>query len=378
MPPQPPLFSFNPLAGGQFSGYSNLPAANISPAIQPQTTLHGVPIGASNINYNVLPLMLGNFQFGGNDYTHRFEVPPDLNELGGSQRTAVHSYIGGQKTIQTFGAFPPEHIAWSGLFLGGHDAVQRALSLDSLRQQGLPLVLSYSNWKYNVVISTLRFRPRHQGRIEYEIEVLVQADLAAATAPSANSPETTAGQANANVTQKLNNPSTDYSFPANVQSAVSKVQQDYQSALLAGGGTIANTPPAYVERLRTDISSAQGQLAPGIASADPLAASSSQDLSNALSNLNSSFSPAPAQISQGQFTNPNLFAVAASPAVYGDVNQFNTLLSQNPGLIDPQPIGLFNLKLPGLNLPFLPNGVVGNNPLGGLNAAGALLQVPAL
>lgn len=101
-------------------------------------------------------LQLGDFVFEG------AEVPESL-PFGGEQALAVHRMVGGARIIDAMGA-DPAPIEWSGIFLGDV-AVQRARYLDNLRKKGGPLLLTWSEFRYTVVIKS--FQPRYD--FEYNI-----------------------------------------------------------------------------------------------------------------------------------------------------------------------------------------------------------------
>lgn len=88
-------------------------------------------------------LVLGDFTFGST------EVPESI-EFGGDQLLASHQLIGGRRVIDAMGRSEAP-LSWSGL-LRGENALDRALYLDNLRVQGLPLNLTWSQLSYKVLI----------------------------------------------------------------------------------------------------------------------------------------------------------------------------------------------------------------------------------
>jgi hypothetical protein len=110
---------------------------------------------------------LGEFVF------KNFEVPPSIN-FGGEQRLHVHELIGGQRIVDAMGKADSD-ISWSGIFTG-FDSAERARFLDTLRVQGAPQILTYSNFRYNVLIKsfTAQFKETY---IDYSISLEVIQDL---------------------------------------------------------------------------------------------------------------------------------------------------------------------------------------------------------
>lgn len=88
-------------------------------------------------------LQLGDFTFSD------FAVPEHL-PFGGEQTVVVHKLIGGVRVVDVMGR-DDQAITWSGIFLG-KDALVQARYLDSLSIAGKPLVLSWSEFKYTVVV----------------------------------------------------------------------------------------------------------------------------------------------------------------------------------------------------------------------------------
>lgn len=123
-------------------------------------------------------LQLGDFVFS------NLEIPESLI-LGGSQRIAVHDFVGGARTVQAMGSNHAP-IAWQGLMLGA-SALDRAKYLDFLRVQGQALQLAVFDSNYTVVIEHFEFRVERFYKVQYSIGVVVVSDNAqpvSAIAPS--------------------------------------------------------------------------------------------------------------------------------------------------------------------------------------------------
>lgn len=103
-----------------------------------------------------------------------FEVPPQIN-FGGSQATAVHKLVGGERVIDAMGR-DDDNISWTGLFQGS-TANFRAAYIDGLRVKGKPLPLTWSQYNFLVIIK--EFKPvfiRYYW-LEYSITCEVIQDL---------------------------------------------------------------------------------------------------------------------------------------------------------------------------------------------------------
>ncbi|MEN7527028.1 hypothetical protein [Cupriavidus sp. DL-D2] len=118
-------------------------------------------------------LKLGDFTF------ERNEIPEQM-PFGGEQALVVHRLVGGTKIVQAMGDFTGP-ISWSG-WLEGQDALARARQLTAMRVAGVPVVLTWSEQSYAVLIHTFEpvFRLFH--KIPYQITCEVIEDLTLSTA----------------------------------------------------------------------------------------------------------------------------------------------------------------------------------------------------
>lgn len=114
-------------------------------------------------------LNLGAFQFA------LFEIPEKIS-WGGSQRTAVHELVGGQRVIDAMGRADAP-IAWSGLFMG-QNATERARYLDTQRVQGVAQTLTFGQMSYSVIVKEFTAEYERFYQIPYRISCEVIADLA--------------------------------------------------------------------------------------------------------------------------------------------------------------------------------------------------------
>ena len=105
---------------------------------------------------------------------NRFEVPPSIN-FGGEQALVVHSLPGGVNVVDAMGALHAP-IAWGGMFQGAN-ALSRARYLDGLRAAGKPLVLTWSELGFIVVIKSFRPVFERAFEIPYTIECVVVSNV---------------------------------------------------------------------------------------------------------------------------------------------------------------------------------------------------------
>lgn len=115
----------------------------------------------------IVTLMLDDFEFTD------FEIPQSIN-FGGRQNLALHDLIGGVRVVDSMGAFS-EPISWTGMFRGP-DALARARYLDAKRVEGLQLTLTWSEFRYQVVLREFRATFERTYQVPYSITLEVVAD----------------------------------------------------------------------------------------------------------------------------------------------------------------------------------------------------------
>jgi hypothetical protein len=118
-------------------------------------------------------LKLGDFTF------ERNEIPEEI-AFGGEQALVVHRLVGGTKVVQAMGDFTGP-VSWSG-WLEGPDAMARARQLTAMREAGIPLILTWSELSYAVMIRTFEPVFRRFYKIPYRITYEVIEDLTLSTA----------------------------------------------------------------------------------------------------------------------------------------------------------------------------------------------------
>ena len=102
------------------------------------------------------PLIIGDLLLQGH------EVPGRIS-IGGAQAFTIHKLPGGGRIIDAMGA-DQGSITWHGLFIGPN-AAGRARALDIMRQQGMPQLLSFGDYTFNVVIVHFVYDYRDRGAV---------------------------------------------------------------------------------------------------------------------------------------------------------------------------------------------------------------------
>ena len=112
--------------------------------------------GAASLLSRPAPLIIGTM------ILQDYEVPSHIT-VGGSQAVTVHKLPGGGRIIDAMG--PDDGVvAWHGLFVGS-GAAQRARNLDVMRIQGMPQVLSFGDYTFNVVVVHCEYDYQERGAI---------------------------------------------------------------------------------------------------------------------------------------------------------------------------------------------------------------------
>jgi hypothetical protein len=109
-----------------------------------------------------------------------FEIPESI-KAGGDQKLDIKKFIGGSRIIDALGR-DDDDIEWSGRFRGS-TAEARCQQLNSLRIAGQPVQLSWSGFRYQVVIRSFTFNYQSPLEIPYKLCLTVLVDQ---TAPLGN------------------------------------------------------------------------------------------------------------------------------------------------------------------------------------------------
>lgn len=106
-----------------------------------------------------------------------FEIPSQIDGLGGRQMMHVHKLVGGRRVVDAMGPDPHDKV-WAGRFRGA-DAESRAHTLESLAQRGAMIPLSFGSFYYLVVIADFHATYEKAQEIPYDIRCTVVIDGAA-------------------------------------------------------------------------------------------------------------------------------------------------------------------------------------------------------
>ena len=102
-----------------------------------------------------------------------FEVPEHI-PFGGEHSLIVHKQPGGGRIIDAMGA-DHRDLQWSGRFRG-YQAESRARQLDGYRIAGRPLTLTWSSYRYQVVIRSFEADYQQPFEIPYTVTCVVVTD----------------------------------------------------------------------------------------------------------------------------------------------------------------------------------------------------------
>lgn len=103
----------------------------------------------------------------------RYEVPEKI-AFGGNQALAVHELVGGARIVDAMGRRDMP-IEWHGVFIG-ENALDRARLLNNMRIAGKPLMLTWLEFKYNVVIEKFEADFERFYKLPYSISCVVIED----------------------------------------------------------------------------------------------------------------------------------------------------------------------------------------------------------
>ena len=270
----------------------------------------------------------------------RLEIPSRLNDLGGIQKSAVHEFPGGYRTIQPLGSFP-EPLNWRGTFLGGN-AFARHFQMDALRRNGATAYLTYGPWRWQGILTRFQTEARYQNYCAYRATFEPAVDLTASGQAQKPSPS----QAANTMTQLLTQVQQQYQ-------AYSVLSAESQAALIAYAAVVVPLIQAYGEG-STQLDSADtlalteatgavtAALALDALSTNPEVTYSASSTGSYVNAITSTLSLVGAQTTI-QVVNPNLAQLAAQ--YYGDATQWRILANAN-NLIDMQPSGTYSLVIP--------------------------------
>jgi hypothetical protein len=100
---------------------------------------------------------------------------PELVTVGGTQNLVIHELPGGAKVIDTMGSFSKD-LTWTGMMLGP-GAVDQALAIDGMRDDALPIELTFDEFIYTGLIKTFEADYKRSNWIgQYRITFVVLPD----------------------------------------------------------------------------------------------------------------------------------------------------------------------------------------------------------
>lgn len=113
----------------------------------------------------------------GDVFFEKFEVPEQF-ETGYEVKTAVHKYLSETGTpitvVHSQGAFPLPS-SWTGI-LYGNTAIQRMLAIGTLATNEQPVTFTWGPLSWIVHIDKVKFTPKYNNEIAYEIDITVITD----------------------------------------------------------------------------------------------------------------------------------------------------------------------------------------------------------
>jgi hypothetical protein len=271
-------------------------------------------------------LTLGDVTF------QNYEIPEHI-AVRTEHRAVVHRLVGGARVVDMLGAdHAPIH--WSGWFVGS-TALDRALTLKSMHDDGLPLTLSWSEFLYKVVITEFEAEFQREYQIPYRIsctvvqdylnddgggavpgvDELINTDLSTATSLSSNFPSLAAPMATLNSAI-----SSVSSFAQAAKSTINGVLQPLNtlmSVTTLGGILPSNPLSRQVANISTQINAMQNQAA-------------LVQLNSVLGRMGSNLGQINSGTKSVQVGGGNLFDLASK--FYGKVSGWTALQKANPQL----------------------------------------------
>lgn len=293
-------------------------------------------------------LQLGNFTFSG------FEVPPELPALFGEQKIAVHDFSGGDRTVQTLGAFPFDFIEWKGTFFQGNDLygtpdiVSRASQLNTMRVMGTVQNLIWGPFNYMVLVKEFEILGKLAQQLDYRIKLLPIFDKSSTsnTAATGIAPTALVFAANQGVTNATTS-TVGLLLPPVILGAASILTSAVTTAMINANGNVSTISATQQAALQAQITALQLTLTPIINGSDYGQASAAAILYSNLFTLSSALGinqTVPLAIIT--VSNPNLPQLASQ--YYGDASLWQ-LIAQANNLQDMFVTGTYTLIIPQSN-----------------------------
>jgi nucleoid-associated protein YgaU len=308
-----------------------------------------------------ITLVLGDFTF------QDFEVPEEIG-FGGDQKLAVKKMLGGVRDIQALGTdWRP--IAWSGQFFptqSGQSALDRALTLEQMKNAAQPLALSWDELYLMVYIRT--FEPDYRfARIPYKIVLEVLQDLTAPVYADADPDADDIINADLDSANTLT-ASTGDSALSGLMSAVSSAVSSVQTFVGAAASVVApvlqavHQAQAYVQSAIGTVDSTLASVGvpagvlPGVPILQNLSSFTSilgatglqtqyLQIGSVLGRMSTNLTQTNSSSQTLTVGGGNLFDIASSQ--YGDATQWTQISDANPQLGgDPQITGIQTITVP--------------------------------
>ncbi len=297
------------------------------------------------------------FVLGGIVFTGT-EVPEQLNDLGGDQLLAVHEFPGGQRTLQSLGAFPPPEIHWTGLLVGP-TAFSRSFAIDRLRVAGAPINLSYGGWVWNGVLRSYLATVVNEWLVRYHAVFVPSVDLATPPAvPNVSASVNQFRNALAGLGENLPVTLFGISLPSAVVQPLQNLYGAASQAIEGAGGKLEGITSIDIQNINTLAGQAY-QAGNALMSTFDITqpeASESDAVLTVLSyaGIIQTLANGAAETSVVLHTvNPNLYQIAAQ--YLNDSSRWTVIADLN-GLADPMPIGEYTLNVPSVtNMTALPS-----------------------
>ncbi len=169
---------------------------------------------------------------------------PDRIPLGGAQMLAVHKLPGGQRVLDAMGRDDAD-LVWAGI-LTGPIAESRMQLLDSVRQSGTPVQLTFGQSSFTVVVSKFMADYERSNWIPYSVACTVVQDNAA---QFGSAPTSLLGSLNSDLNNALG-----FNVAATTSAAIGVAQSAVNAAGALGFGSSA------FFKASSDLGAAQGLL----------------------------------------------------------------------------------------------------------------------
>lgn len=290
------------------------------------------------------PLILDSFVF---DEAY-LETPEALGDLGGTQVVQQHDFPGGIRTHKAYGYFPAAQ-RWRAKFTGV-DASDRVEGVKRILAAGREVTLQFGAraWAGRVI----RFSPtaRHSWLYEYELEFWPRLDYGSPgpTEPPVSDLGTVLSLHLLSLQGIIQNgldPNIIGQVAADaIGGPLGFMVSQVLDVMASAGGSIANITGTDQQAVFQTSLSTLAALQPYQVSLNPVWSSPASDAAARVKAIQSLMTAASPPITTVRTVNPNLVVLAAQ-YYNGDITKWKMIAAAN-GIVDPQPLGSFNLTIP--------------------------------